>query len=594
MFKIQWDKKNNSILFKEKLKPDSQLIPPRPVYFEEMDLLGFDKLYDYPKSEEPLLWSIGRAYYYKGEKIAEANGGGLYEKPTMNFIYTGSILPVDISKLVSANEEYLTILTNEAKTYINEIYKTYRKSHSFSVAFSGGKDSQVVLDLVSQVIPPEDYFAIFTDTEMELPETYETVSKSFKSYKQLFSNFRNIIANQFRPILDNWCDFGPPSRLQRWCCTVCKSLPHKNALDNLNLPQTDLITIEGVRKAESNRRSNYERLAIGIKHSNITNVRPIFDWNDSEVYVYLMYRSISINVAYRYGLSRVGCVVCPFSSDWSEFILSAIHPEVIEKFYSLIRNSIKRIGVESDRDQIDYLRQGKWKMRAGSGALPTSDVFFSSSIESNVLQINVINPQSSILEWIKILNPFELIESIDEKTYKIKFEDKIKEFTIYIFDNGFTIHHHISKVNDMLISYLKRISYKAAYCSNCGVCYVTCPNRAISMNNVLLINRSKCSSCFKCLQVCDKGCFIAKSRTQFKGVNKMSDKKISLDKYAGFGLREEWLLNFFQNPNYWKEGLGSKQIPAFKNWLIEAELISHVKETSRLYDLLKDVELSLL
>jgi len=39
--------------------------------------LGFDKYWEYPKSEEPLLWNIGRKYYYFGEMVAEVRGGNI-------------------------------------------------------------------------------------------------------------------------------------------------------------------------------------------------------------------------------------------------------------------------------------------------------------------------------------------------------------------------------------------------------------------------------------------------------------------------------------------------------------------------------------
>ena len=225
MYKIKWDKQNNSIMLSENVNNNEVIVPPRPVYFEELDLLGFDKYYKYPKVKEPLLWSIGRAYYYNGEKIAEAVGGGLYEPPRINIIFTGTIEPINIKLLISKNIEAITVLVNEAKNYINEIYKRYKNSHTIAAAFSGGKDSQVVLDIVSQVLPSEDYFAIFTDTQMELPDTYDTVCKTFKSLKKQYPDFKSYTANQFKPILDNWKDFGPPSRMQRWCCTVSKTAP---------------------------------------------------------------------------------------------------------------------------------------------------------------------------------------------------------------------------------------------------------------------------------------------------------------------------------------------------------------------------------
>mgnify|MGYP002577428723 CR=1 FL=1 len=57
-------------------------------------------------------------------------------------------------------------------------------------------------------------------------------------------------------------------------------------------------------------------------NKEITYVRPIFRWNDSEVFLYMFSRGIELNPAYRMGLTRVGCGVCPFASDWSEYLIT--------------------------------------------------------------------------------------------------------------------------------------------------------------------------------------------------------------------------------------------------------------------------------
>jgi len=594
MFKIKWDKKNNYIKLVENVTPAKEIIPPRLVYFEELDLLGFDKLYKYPKSDEPLLWSIGRSYYYRGEKIAEANGGGFNEKPKMNFIFTCNIIPININAMIKANEENLTVLINEAKTYINEIYKKYKQSHSISTAFSGGKDSQVVLDLVSQVIPPEDYFAIFTDTQMELPDTYNTVTKTFNTYKNQYDGFTHFTAHQFRPILDNWEDFGPPSRLHRWCCTVCKTSPYIYEIKKHIKENKSLIVFEGIRKAESNNRSHYERFADGVKHDSITNVRPILNWNNTEIYVYLLFRKININRAYRYGLQRVGCAVCPFSSEWSEFIISHVYPNITNKFFLKIRNSIKNIGIDDSNKIEEYIKKGNWKKRGGGKNLSAIKSNIDINIVNNNLTIDIEYPRSDIFQWIKVIKPYNISNSLNSFTIETKFKGLVKIINISIKDNKINIFFKFSKSNDSFISIIKRIAYKTTFCSLCNVCVSECPTNAISMTDGVLINDSLCIGCLKCLKVADKGCLIAKSRTQNKGANIMNKKKTSFDKYSTFGLREEWLISYLKNPSNWKDTLGSKQIPALRNWLIEAGLMTINKEVTHSYHLLADMELSLI
>ncbi|MFZ5515371.1 MAG: phosphoadenosine phosphosulfate reductase family protein [Candidatus Zhuqueibacterota bacterium] len=179
MFKQTWDYENNGIILSNTISDEQSIVSPRPVFFEELDLLGFGDHWKYPKCEEPLLWSIGRRYYYEGAFVAEANGGNIYEKPMLNILQKLTLEPINIEILIENNLEILKVLEGEAIDFIQNTQKRYKdKVDLFSVAFSGGKDSQVVLDLVSRVLAPDEYITIFTDTTMEIPFTYETVENS--------------------------------------------------------------------------------------------------------------------------------------------------------------------------------------------------------------------------------------------------------------------------------------------------------------------------------------------------------------------------------------------------------------------------------
>jgi len=72
-------------------------------FYEELNLFGFNKFWNYPQTEEPLLWRAGRRYYYKGEFVAEAKGGNIYEKPQIKITDAGknpNLEPIDTIKLL--------------------------------------------------------------------------------------------------------------------------------------------------------------------------------------------------------------------------------------------------------------------------------------------------------------------------------------------------------------------------------------------------------------------------------------------------------------------------------------------------------------
>lgn len=86
MRRIEWDKESGGVLLTSKVTKDTLGISPRPVWFEELDLLGLNKFgYTYPRVEAPLMWAINKQYYYRGELMFEAKGANVYDAPSIIF-----------------------------------------------------------------------------------------------------------------------------------------------------------------------------------------------------------------------------------------------------------------------------------------------------------------------------------------------------------------------------------------------------------------------------------------------------------------------------------------------------------------------------
>ena len=65
MFKITWDNDTGGIKLSSHLTTDTLGISPRPVFYEELDLLKLKESgWKYPKSKEPLLWACNKQYFY--------------------------------------------------------------------------------------------------------------------------------------------------------------------------------------------------------------------------------------------------------------------------------------------------------------------------------------------------------------------------------------------------------------------------------------------------------------------------------------------------------------------------------------------------
>ncbi|RLI79168.1 phosphoadenosine phosphosulfate reductase, partial [Archaeoglobales archaeon] len=563
MYGVKWDKKTRGI--KLITSGDGDISPLiRPVFHEELDLLGFNRYWKYPKSKEPLLWSVGRYYFYDGVKVARVKGGGFYENPQLEVFEDNLELePVDIEKMIRKNREIMENVVHTTLDFISEIYSEYiNRVDKVVVAFSGGKDSAVLLDLVQRVLAPDEYIVMFNDTTMELSPTYKFV----EIIKQRYPNLNFYTARYKKPAIEMWREVGIPSRVHRWCCTIYKTVPTIKTIQKLVNKETPRVLLyDGIRADESPSRAKLSQISRG-KHLQQINVHPIIDWNSAIVYLYTFMRDLPLNELYRYGTVRVGCAVCPFGSNWKEAILWLKFNEEIKPYLNLIEKYAKfrcrGEGLE------DFIREGAWKKRIGGANLGVSDKITILE-ENNQTKIIIHHPNiKNWFEWFKavgdvtVINPSGYVV-FDKAYYGFSFYSDSRELKI-VFD---------SALPKDLIYYLKNAAYKVAYCIKCGTCEVECPNSAIEIRtDKIKIDEEKCTKCHKCLSFVDRGCIVADSFRISLVVDKMS-KNTSLSRYK-FGIRKEWLEEFFSDPEKWwvENSLGPVQFEAMKLWLIDAEI----------------------
>lgn len=205
----------------------------RPVFAPELALTGLSQCFEYDSSEQrPLLWGIKNTYLIAatdergtpcGRKVAQLNSTQ-YGKPlNIQVFFEGKLKldPVDVEAMVRANSAIMDALVADTKRRTKELYdESIQRCNIAYIAFSGGKDSVVLLDICHRILPLSVPI-IFSDTDMELPDTYRIVEK----IQELYPEREFITARASRSALENWKIFGPPSRSIRWCCSVHKSTP---------------------------------------------------------------------------------------------------------------------------------------------------------------------------------------------------------------------------------------------------------------------------------------------------------------------------------------------------------------------------------
>lgn len=585
MFKVKWDAQNNGIILGDNISDEEAIPAPRPVYLQELQILEINKKFRLPKTDKPICWNIDARYYYKGQPFFERRGAGIYTKPTI--IYNDAFAfdtleAVDIDGLISINKEVIGTIENEAMDFILGCYEAYKgKVDDFVVAFSGGKDSQVILDLVTRVLPVETFKAVFQDTDMELPCTYDIVAYTEEDYKYRFPNFKLHHAKSDRKALDLWKQYGPPSRMNRWCCSVMKTTVFRRKmkeLHNTNV-QPKVVVFEGVRADESVRRESYNRIGANVKHPNLINCRAIFRWNNSEIFLYLFSRDVELNPAYRMGLTRVGCGVCPFASDWSEYLIRRLYPDISKQYVAVIEEMAKNLGLNTKEKINKYISSNNWQKNAGGrGLAPDGSRVDLISKEPN-FECIVTQPKSDWRIWLFALCQYVLQEENGIVHGEMNYNGEIFRFQVEEKDN--TVHFVVEGVinKPALHGMLSRILTKTAGCEVCGLCEAECPTGALTVKDKVEINKALCSHCHKCLAVSSRGCIIAHRKQINEGgmlVKSANMKTSGIDKYSTFGLRDEWVDVFFDRGSSWfgaYPNLGSKMIPAATNWLRDAELI---------------------
>lgn len=598
MYKVTWDRDINGVLLDDKIGKHEEIVPPRPVFHEELDLLGLKQSWQYEASESPLLWSIGRGYYHRGVLVAEAKGGNLYEAPKLTIHQEGlQLAPIEIEQVLARNREALSVCVNDAKDYVQATYKKYeRKIDYFAVAFSGGKDSQVVLDIVSQMLAPDKYMVIFTDTTMEIPFTYDIVATTEEFYKTLYPELKFYKARPPKDALELWEIFGSPSRLHRWCCSVCKTAPFANFIQRLHKEndkkgQPKILVFEGVRAEESDRRSQYKKITFSVKGTKQINVECILYWNLTEVFLYLFNRKIPLNRGYRYGLNRVGCLICPFASDWSENILREIVAEKVNQYVQIIEKQ-SNAELSSAASSREYIYTRQWKKRAGGRGIDTTGTGIMFIEDELNIKAILSKPEENFFEWIKILGNVFCKTEKNRAYGEAKIGQEIFTFEIEdTEDNKKVIQFQNVKRDVVTQNRLKKILYKTTYCVHCGACETECPTGALKVIPKVTIDKNLCVHCAKCLDFVEKGCLRAKSLSVTEGGQRMKKGKIATSKYQTFGMRKVWLEEFLNDLEAWfqKTTVGPRQLESMIAWLKDAELLDQNKKPTELAKILKNI-----
>lgn len=186
-------------------------------------------------------------------------------------------------------------------------------SRPWVVAYSGGKDSTLVLQLVMEMLSglPQEKLkpvhVISSDTGVEPPNIARYMHGNLERLA-LDSRRRKLglTTHLVRPSAGNgfWVNligkgYPPPTRWFRWCTTKMKIKPSREVIDKITKDSGSVILLLGTRIGESHQRGQGMRFREsnnrGLNpHHQIPNalvLSPIADWSTDQVWEYLFHHN---------------------------------------------------------------------------------------------------------------------------------------------------------------------------------------------------------------------------------------------------------------------------------------------------------------
>lgn len=171
------------------------------------------------------------------------------------------------------------------------------------VSYSGGKDSDVILELAR--MSGIKYRAIYKNTTIDPPGTIRHCIKNGVEVMNPKITYLHLV--------EKW---GLPTRRARFCCKVLKEY---KVLDK---------AVQGIRRSESVARSKryIEQEPVvcriyGSKKNHVNVILPILSWNDKDIAEFIAERGIKCHQLYYdekgnfHVERRLGCLGCPMKSD---------------------------------------------------------------------------------------------------------------------------------------------------------------------------------------------------------------------------------------------------------------------------------------
>ena len=234
----------------------------------------------------------------------------------------------------------------------------------FIVAFSGGKDSQCVLELCRMA--GVKYKAYYSVTGIDAPANVHFIQKHYPEVEFLHpkENYFQLVEKKGLPMIQ-----------YRYCCERLK--------ERVGLGS---CLLDGVRAEESKKRSEYSSVMVRSRrkenvergrerdiaeieeqqhrcihgHDRL-DIHPILEWSKEDVWQFINERGIPVNPCYDL-VERVGCMYCPFAQSRQLDVYDKLYPSYKRRLLLALERFLEVKSIEGIESAEEYYEWWKSKM----------------------------------------------------------------------------------------------------------------------------------------------------------------------------------------------------------------------------------------
>lgn len=195
------------------------------------------------------------------------------------------------------------------------------KDGPIEVSYSGGKDSDVILELAKMA--GIEFRAIYKNTTIDPPGTIKHCMEKGVEILPPKESFFGLVERK-----------GIPTRRARFCCEALKEY---KVLDR---------AVQGIRRSESKAREERykepEICRVYDKNNKVKVYLPLLDWTDEDVARFVAERGVQCHPLYYdeqgvfHAERRLGCIGCPLQSDNGKADYKK-HPKLLKRLVKSVR-----------------------------------------------------------------------------------------------------------------------------------------------------------------------------------------------------------------------------------------------------------------